>query len=148
MWARTAKPPPMVSSLVQVAGSRATARTACCASRSRPLSASHSASVTLVRRQVAAQSTGPVGSPPPVGSTGLYHLAILYPTRAALADAMRRLRRAGIPLDGASDHGVSEALYLRDPDNNGIELYWDPATRCLAPECRQFREHVHETASD
>jgi catechol 2,3-dioxygenase len=65
------------------------------------------------------------GSPPPVGMTGLYHLAILYPTRAALADAMRRLTFAGIPLDGASDHGVSEALYLRDPDNNGIELYWD-----------------------
>jgi catechol 2,3-dioxygenase len=65
------------------------------------------------------------GSPPPSGSTGLYHLAILYPTRAALADALLRLRRAGIPLDGASDHGVSEALYLRDPDENGVELYWD-----------------------
>ena len=65
------------------------------------------------------------GSPPPVGTTGLYHVAILYPTRACLADAMRRLTLAGIPLDGASDHGVSEALYLRDPDNNGIELYWD-----------------------
>ncbi|MGA2233462.1 MAG: VOC family protein [Tepidisphaeraceae bacterium] len=65
------------------------------------------------------------GSPPPAGSTGLYHLAILYPTRTALADALRRLIAAGIPLDGASDHGVSEALYLRDPDGNGIELYWD-----------------------
>jgi catechol 2,3-dioxygenase len=65
------------------------------------------------------------GSPPPPGSTGLYHLAILYPTRAALADALRRLIRAKIPLDGASDHGVSEALYLRDPDGNGVELYWD-----------------------
>ena len=65
------------------------------------------------------------GSPPPPGTTGLYHLAIRYPTRAALADAFRRLRAAGIPLDGASDHGVSEALYLRDPDGNGIELYWD-----------------------
>jgi len=65
------------------------------------------------------------GSPPPARSTGLYHLAILYPTRAALADALRRLIRAGIPLDGASDHGVSEALYLRDPDDNGVELYWD-----------------------
>jgi catechol 2,3-dioxygenase len=65
------------------------------------------------------------GSPPPRGTTGLYHLAILYPTRAALADALRRLMRAGIPLDGASDHGVSEALYLRDPDGNGVELYWD-----------------------
>ena len=65
------------------------------------------------------------GSPPPPGSTGLYHLAILYPTRAALADALRRLIAAGIPLDGASDHGVSEALYLHDPDGNGVELYWD-----------------------
>ena len=65
------------------------------------------------------------GSPPPPGTTGLYHLAILYPTRAALADALRRLMAAGIPLEGASDHGVSEALYLRDPDDNGVELYWD-----------------------
>ncbi len=65
------------------------------------------------------------GSPPPRGSTGLYHLAILYPTRALLADALRRVLAAGIELDGASDHGVSHALYLRDPDNNGVELYWD-----------------------
>ena len=65
------------------------------------------------------------GSPPPAGSTGLYHTAILYPTRAALADALRRLITAKIPLDGASDHGVSEALYLRDPDQNGVELYYD-----------------------
>jgi catechol 2,3-dioxygenase len=65
------------------------------------------------------------GSPPPPGATGLYHLAILYPTRAHLADALRRLLNANIPLDGASDHGVSEALYLRDPDENGVELYWD-----------------------
>jgi catechol 2,3-dioxygenase len=65
------------------------------------------------------------GSPPPPGSTGLYHLAILYPTRAALADALRRVLAAGIELDGASDHGVSEALYLRDYDQNGVELYWD-----------------------
>ena len=65
------------------------------------------------------------GSPPPPGTTGLYHVAILYPTRRALADARRRLIAAGIPLDGASDHGVSEALYLRDPDENGVELYWD-----------------------
>lgn len=63
--------------------------------------------------------------PPPPGTTGLFHLAILYPTRAALADALRRLAAAGIPLDGASDHGVSQALYLRDPDQNGVELYWD-----------------------
>ena len=67
------------------------------------------------------------GSPPPAGTTGLYHLAILYPSRAALADALRRLMKAGIPLDGASDHGVSEALYLRDPDGNGVELYRDRA---------------------
>lgn len=65
------------------------------------------------------------GPPPPPGSTGLYHLAILYPTRAALADALRRLIAAGIPLSGASDHGVSEALYLVDPDGNGVELYRD-----------------------
>ena len=65
------------------------------------------------------------GSPPPPGSTGLFHTAILYPTRADLADALRRLVENKIPLDGASDHGVSEALYLRDPDQNGIELYWD-----------------------
>jgi catechol 2,3-dioxygenase len=64
-------------------------------------------------------------SAPPPGHTGLYHLAIRYPTRAALADALRRLLAAGIRLDGASDHGVSEALYLRDPDQNGVELYWD-----------------------
>lgn len=63
-------------------------------------------------------------SPPAAGSTTLYHVAILYPTRQSLADARRRLIAAGIPLDGASDHGVSEALYLRDPDQNGIELYW------------------------
>lgn len=65
------------------------------------------------------------GSPPPTGTTGLYHVAILYPTRALLADALRRVLAAGIELDGASDHGVSEALYLRDPDENGVELYWD-----------------------
>jgi len=65
------------------------------------------------------------GSPPPPGTTGLFHTAVLYPTRPALADALRRLIAAGIPLDGASDHGVSQALYLRDPDQNGVELYWD-----------------------
>lgn len=65
------------------------------------------------------------GAPPPPGSTGLYHVAIRYPSRAALADALRRLGAAGVALDGASDHGVSEALYLRDPDQNGLELYWD-----------------------
>ena len=65
------------------------------------------------------------GPPSPPGTTGLYHLAIIYPTRALLADALRRLLAAGIELEGASDHGVSEALYLRDPDGNGVELYWD-----------------------
>jgi catechol 2,3-dioxygenase len=65
------------------------------------------------------------GHPPPPGTTGLFHTAIVYPTRPALADALHRLIQAGIPLDGASDHGVSEALYLRDPDENGVELYWD-----------------------
>jgi catechol 2,3-dioxygenase len=65
------------------------------------------------------------GSPPARGTTGLYHVAILYPDRATLGDALRRLVAAGIPLDGASDHGVSEALYLRDPDGNGVELYRD-----------------------
>jgi catechol 2,3-dioxygenase len=69
------------------------------------------------------QSKG--GSPPARGTTGLFHIAILYPTRAALADALRRLVEAGVPLDGASDHGASEALYLRDPDGNGLELYRD-----------------------
>jgi len=65
------------------------------------------------------------GSPPPPGTTGLYHTAIRYPDRASLADALRRVLAAGIRLDGASDHGVSEALYLRDPDQNGVELYRD-----------------------
>jgi catechol 2,3-dioxygenase len=65
------------------------------------------------------------GSPPPPGTTGLYHVAIRYPTRTALADALRRLVEAGIAIDGATDHGVSEAIYLRDPDGNGIELYRD-----------------------
>ena len=69
------------------------------------------------------QSRG--GSPPPPGTTGLFHLAIRYPTRAALADALRRLLDAGVKVDGAADHGVSEAIYLRDPDENGIELYRD-----------------------
>ena len=65
------------------------------------------------------------GPPPPPGTTGLYHLAILYPTRAELATALRGLIAARIPLEGAADHGVSEALYLRDPDGNGVELYWN-----------------------
>jgi catechol 2,3-dioxygenase len=65
------------------------------------------------------------GKPPAPGTTGLFHLAILYPDRATLADALRRLIEAKIPLEGASDHGVSEAMYLRDPDDNGVELYRD-----------------------
>jgi catechol 2,3-dioxygenase len=65
------------------------------------------------------------GTPPSAGTTGLYHLAILYPSRSALADAVRRVVAAGIPLEGASDHGVSESIYLRDPDRNGVELYRD-----------------------
>jgi catechol 2,3-dioxygenase len=69
------------------------------------------------------QSAG--GSPPPAGSTGLFHLAIRYPDRTALAEALRRVLAAGVRLDGASDHGVSEAIYLRDPDQNGVELYRD-----------------------
>lgn len=65
------------------------------------------------------------GAPPPEGATGLFHAAILYPNRKSLATALKRLMSAGIPLTGASDHGVSEALYLDDPDRNGLELYWD-----------------------
>jgi len=65
------------------------------------------------------------GSPPPRGTTGLYHTAIRYPDRRTLADAVHRVLEAGIPLEGASDHGVSEAIYLRDPDGNGVELYRD-----------------------
>src|ERR1700754_2555622 len=65
------------------------------------------------------------GAPPPRGTTGLYHVAIRYPTRAQLADALRRLVEGGVPLAGASDHGVSEAIYLQDPDGNGVELYRD-----------------------
>lgn len=66
-------------------------------------------------------------SPPPPGHTGLYHAAFLYPDRTALAQVLRRVVKAGIALDGAADHGVSEAVYLRDPDGNGVELYWDRA---------------------
>jgi catechol 2,3-dioxygenase len=79
------------------------------------------------------QSRG--GSPPPPGTTGLFHFAIRYPTRRALADALRRLSESGVRLSGASDHGVSEALYLSDPDGNGIELYWDrPKEQWPRPE--------------
>lgn len=65
------------------------------------------------------------GSPPPDGTTGLYHVAVLFDTRAELARALKRILDAGIPLEGAADHGVSEAIYLRDPDDNGVEIYWD-----------------------
>jgi len=65
------------------------------------------------------------GSPPPAGTTGLYHIAILYPTRAALGDALRRLAEARWPIDGYNDHGTHEAIYLRDPEENGLELAWD-----------------------
>jgi catechol 2,3-dioxygenase len=86
------------------------------------------------------------GSPPPPGCTGLFHLALLYPSRAALAGALRHLMRAGVPLEGASDHGVSEALYLRDPDGNGVELYWDRAPDAwpLTPngELAMFTRHL------
>lgn len=68
------------------------------------------------------------GSPPPPGSTGLYHLALVFPTRELLAGALQRILSAGLQLEGAADHGVSEALYLRDPDGNGVELYWDRPT--------------------
>ncbi|WP_339760762.1 VOC family protein [uncultured Sulfitobacter sp.] len=69
------------------------------------------------------------GTPPPAGHTGLYHAAFLYPDRAALATVLKRIMQAGIALDGAADHGVSEAIYLRDPDNNGVELYRDRPQR-------------------
>ena len=86
------------------------------------------------------------GAPPPAGTTGLYHVAILYPSRRALAVALERLMAAGIALDGASDHGVSEALYLRDPDENGLELYWDrPASawpRTPAGELAMFSRRL------
>ena len=88
------------------------------------------------------------GRPPAEGTTGLYHLAILYPTRAELGDALRRLQKAGIPLEGASDHGVSEALYLRDPDGNGVELYWDrPQGRMAAHAGRRPRDVYAATGS-
>jgi catechol 2,3-dioxygenase len=76
------------------------------------------------------------GSPPPPNATGLFHFAIMYPTRAALADALRRLQKAKVSLEGASDHGVSEALYLRDPDENGVELYWDRPEHLWPRDCK------------
>lgn len=86
------------------------------------------------------------GSPPPPGTTGLLHLAILYPTRQSLASALLRLMKAGVQLDGASNHGVSEALYLRDPDQNGVELCWDRPTnewpRTSDGELAMFTRHL------
>ncbi|MEI9895800.1 MAG: VOC family protein [Chthoniobacter sp.] len=83
------------------------------------------------------------GAPPPPGSTGLYHTAILYPTRALLADALRRVVKAGIPLEGASDHGVSEALYLRDPRRQRRGTLLGPPARAVAARCRGRDRDVH-----
>jgi catechol 2,3-dioxygenase len=76
------------------------------------------------------------GNPPPPGSIGLYHSAIVYPTRPALAEALHRVLSARIPLEGAADHGVSEAIYLRDPDDNGVELYWDRPRDSWPRDCK------------
>ena len=86
------------------------------------------------------------GSPPPSGTTGLFHAAIRYPTRRALADALRRLSEAGIPLGGASDHGVSEALYLERPRRQRPRALLGPPTRCLAPRRDRRTRHVHRPA--
>ena len=86
------------------------------------------------------------GHPPPPGTTGLFHTAILYPTRPALADALHRVIEAGIQLDGASDHGVSEALYLRDPDENGVELYRDRPEEEWPRDAGRIAVDVHEAA--
>jgi catechol 2,3-dioxygenase len=87
------------------------------------------------------------GKAPAPGTTGLYHLAIVYPTRAALRDALKRLIDAKVQLDGAADHGVSEALYLRDPDGNGVELYWD-RPRESWPRDAQGRQAMYTRALD
>lgn len=87
------------------------------------------------------------GAAPAAGTTGLYHLAILYPSRAQLADALRRLMEARVPLEGAADHGVSEALYLRDPDGNGVELYWD-RPRELWPRTKDGELAMHTRPLD
>jgi catechol 2,3-dioxygenase len=89
------------------------------------------------------------GSPPPPGTTGLYHVAIRYPDRATLADALRRLQAAGIKLDGAADHGVSEALYLHDPDENGVELYRDrPRAEWPLSASGEIAMHTHRLDLD
>jgi catechol 2,3-dioxygenase len=92
------------------------------------------------------QSRG--GSQPPAGTTGLFHAAIRYPTRPALADALRRLVEARWPLEGASDHGVSEALYLADPDGNGLELYWDRAREDWPPPAEGEKVAMYTRALD
>jgi catechol-2,3-dioxygenase len=86
------------------------------------------------------------GNPPPRGSTGLYHLAVLYPSRAALADALRRLMAANVALEGAFDHGVSEALYLRDPDDNGVRTLLGSPARAVAAQCERRACDVHRAA--
>jgi catechol 2,3-dioxygenase len=89
------------------------------------------------------------GTPPPPGHTGLFHAAIRYPTRKTLAEALLRLAEAGIPLSGASDHGVSEALYLNDPDGNGLELYWDrPRDQWPAPQTEGERVTMYTRRLD
>ena len=87
------------------------------------------------------------GSPPPQGTTGLYHTAIVYPTRVDLAEAVHRVLAAGVPLDGAADHGVSESVYLRDPDQNGIELYWDKP-ESMWPQTRDSKLAMYTRALD
>ena len=77
------------------------------------------------------------GSPPPPSATGLYHTAIVYPTRSALAGALRRVLSAGLPLEGAADHGVSQSIYLRDPDDNGVELYWEKPKQLWPRDSRE-----------
>jgi catechol 2,3-dioxygenase len=91
------------------------------------------------------ESTG--GAPPPAGTTGLYHVAFLYPTRPSLGRALQRLLDLGVPLEGASDHGVSESLYLRDPDSNGLELYCD-RPRELWPRDREGRIQMYTRRLD
>jgi catechol 2,3-dioxygenase len=89
------------------------------------------------------------GKPPAPGTTGLFHLALRYPDRSTLADALRRLNRAGVRLDGASDHGVSEALYLRDPDQNGVELYRDrPREEWPRTATGELAMHTHRLDLD
>lgn len=87
------------------------------------------------------------GSAPPPGTTGLYHTAIVYPTRASLAEAFRRVLAARIPIEGAADHGVSESIYLRDPDANGVELYWD-RPKALWPHSKEGKLEMYTRRLD